>query len=135
MSQTAAGLPFSEAEKVDIRRFCGYPAYGAGPAGFQGFRFFQAYGLLEFRMNNLAPAEYATVRGVYLAELRVLEAQIPASAANLDTESAGPWVHNPKELAEREALFRTWRLALCGFLGLPPGPALGGSALGLALIV
>ncbi len=135
MSQSAASLPFTDAEKVDIRRFCGYPVYGAGPAGFQGYRFFQAYGLLEFRMNNLAPAEYATARAVYLAALRALEAEIPASANDLDTAEAGPWVRNPKELEERKALFRTWRLALCGFLGLPPGPALGGDALGRALII
>ena len=27
-------IPFADAEKTDIRRFCGYPAYGAGPSGF-----------------------------------------------------------------------------------------------------
>ena len=42
---------FTDAEKTDIRRHCGYPAYGAGAAGFQAWRFYQAYGLLEYRIN------------------------------------------------------------------------------------
>ena len=55
-----------------MRRFCGYPAYGAGPAGFQGWRFFQAYGLLEYRLNNLDPTEVTVVQ-TYLGTLRGLE--------------------------------------------------------------
>ena len=52
---------FLDSEKTDIRRFCGYPAYGATQSGFQSWRFFQAYGLLEFRLNNLSVAEVAVV--------------------------------------------------------------------------
>jgi hypothetical protein len=62
---------FNDAQKTDIRRFCGYPAYGAGGAGFSSWRFFQAYGTLEYRMNNLAPAEIA-VTLQYLATLATL---------------------------------------------------------------
>ncbi len=51
-------MAFTDAEKTDIRRFCGYPAYGAGAAGFQSWRFYQAYGMLEYRMNNLSAAEH-----------------------------------------------------------------------------
>ena len=36
----------SNSERVDVRRFCGYPAYGAGSSGFQSWRFFEAYGTL-----------------------------------------------------------------------------------------
>jgi hypothetical protein len=32
-------MAFTDAEKTDIRRYCGYPAYGAGAAGNMGWRF------------------------------------------------------------------------------------------------
>ena len=133
MSASALAAPFSDAEKTDIRRFCGYPAYGAGAAGFQSWRFFQAYGTLEYRLNNLAPAEYAVIRSIYLAQLYPLESAIPAAGGNLDTASAAVWTHNSEEVHQREELFDDWRRRLCGFLGLPPGPAL--SYGGIALIV
>ncbi len=52
---------FTDAQLTDIRRFCGYPAYGGSPSGFQSWRFFQAYGLLEYRLQNLSPAEQQVV--------------------------------------------------------------------------
>ncbi len=113
---------FSEADKVDVRRFCWFPAYGAGASGFQGWRFFQAYGLLEYRLNNLSPAEVAVVQSTFLTNLRALEPAIVAAAGNLSTEAAGPWTHNKAEVADRTALFDAWRLRLCGFIGVPPGP-------------
>ncbi len=123
---------FSDAQKADIRRFCGYPAYGAGAAGFNSWRFFQAYGTLEYRLNNLAPAEMAVVLQ-YVSTLAALEAAIPPTSDNLDTESATAWTHNANELRDRMALFDNWRRRLCGFLGLPPGPALGQP--GVSLVV
>jgi hypothetical protein len=121
MSGTATAL--ADADKVDTRRFCGYPAFGAEPGGFTGWRFFQAYGLLEFRMNNLSSSEVAVVQG-YLTTLRSLESGVPNSAANLDTESAAVWTHNPNEVRDRTSLFDDWRGRLCAFLGVPPGPGL-----------
>lgn len=129
-----SGTPgsFSDAQKVDIRRFCGYPAYGAGASGFQSWRFFQAYGTLEYRLNNLAPAELAIVLQ-YLDALYALEVAIPGTSSNLDTDAAATWQHNTNELRDRAALFDAWRRRLCGFLGLPPGPSLDSS--GITLIV
>lgn len=117
-------MAFSASERTDIRRHCGYPAYGVGASGFQGWRFFQAYGLLEYRVQNLAAAEEAVVRG-YLVQLASLEVDIPATAARLDTEQAAVWTRNPQETRDRAALFDDWRRRLCGFLGIPAGPALG----------
>ncbi len=131
MSGTAP-TAFTDAQKVDIRRFCGYPAYGAGAAGFNSWRFFQAYGTLEYRMNNLAPAEIA-VTLQYLSTLATLEAAIPPTSANLDTESAAAWTHNDNETRDRTVLFDSWRRRLCGFLGIPPGPALADA--GVTLVV
>ncbi|OYV35395.1 MAG: hypothetical protein B7Z81_08755 [Acidocella sp. 20-61-6] len=119
----SAATAFSEGQKADVRRFCGYPAYGAGAAGFESWRFFQAYGTLEYRMNNLAAAEVA-VTLQYLSTLAALEAAIPPTSENLDTESAAAWTHNADELRDRTRLFDSWRRRLCGFLGVPPGPAL-----------
>ncbi len=48
---------FSDVERTDVRRFCGYPAYGAGAAGNMGWRFYTAYGALEYRLSNLSAAE------------------------------------------------------------------------------
>jgi hypothetical protein len=115
---------FTEAEKVDVRRFCGYPAYGAGPSGFQGWRFFQAFGLLEFRLNNLDPTEETVVRTIYLQQLYPLELGIAGAAANLDTDQAAVWKHNRDEVAHRDQLFANWRAKLCRFLGVPLGDAL-----------
>jgi hypothetical protein len=125
--------PFSDAEKVDIRRFCGYPAYGGTPSGFQSWRYFQVYGLLEFRLNNLAPAEAQTVR-YYVGTLYGLESGVPGAGANLDTDQAAVWRHNQAEVRDRTALFDDWRRRLCGFLGLPPGPDLArGNTVGLVV--
>ncbi len=131
MSDTVAVL-FTDAQKADIRRFCGYPAYGAGDAGLSSWRFFQAYGTLEFRLNNLAPAETAVVLQ-YISTLATIEAAIPGTSDNLDTESAAAWTHNADELRDRTNLFDNWRRRLCGFLGVPPGPGL--SQAGVRLVV
>jgi hypothetical protein len=131
MSGTMAAS-FSDAQKADIRRFCGYPAYGAGAAGFDSWRFFQSFGTLEYRLNNLAPAEVA-VTLQYISTLATLEAAIPPSSDNLDTESAAAWTHNQSEADDRAKLFDGWRRRLCGFLGVPPGPAL--AAAGISLVV
>jgi len=116
-------MPFTDAEKTDIRRFCGYPAYGAAPSGMQTWRFYQSYGLLEFRMNNLSDEELAVARR-YLATLASLEVAIPGAAGNLDTDQAAVWMHNRDEVRDRTKLFEDWRRRLCAFFGIPPGHAL-----------
>lgn len=130
MSGTMAG--FTDAQKADIRRFCGYPAYGVGSAGFNSWRFFQAFGTLEYRLNNLAVAEVAVVLQ-YISTLATIETAIPGTSDNLDTESAAAWTHNADEMKDRTNLFDNWRRRLCGFLGVPPGPALGQA--GVQLVV
>ena len=118
---------FSDAERTDVRRFCGYPAYGAGAAGNMGWRFYTAYGALEYRMTNLSVAEEAVVRQ-QLATLRLLECAVPASGETLDTERAAVWTRNPDEVAERLHLLDEWRRRLCQFLGVPPGEGLVASS-------
>lgn len=133
---TTAPAPLTDAERVDARRFCGYPVYGPGASGFVGYRFFQAYGMLEYRLTNLAPAELTVVR-TYLLQLAPLETGILGAAANLDTAQAAVWTRNASEVRDRERLYDGWRRRLCGFLGVPPGPACepgtGGRDIGLVV--
>jgi len=114
----------TDQQKTDVRRFCGYPAYGAAPAGNAGWRFYTAYGLLEYRMNNLSPAEIV-VAASYLATLLQLEMAVPQASENLDTDSAASWKHNPNEVSDRLRLLDEWRRRLCGFFGVVAGDGLG----------
>ena len=123
----------SDAERTDARRFCGYPAYGASPSGNTGWRFYQSYGALEYRLINLSDSELVVIRQL-IATLRSFEAAIPAAADNLDTAAAAVWTHNPSELQDRQRLERDWGRRLCSFLGVPPGPGLQNSV-SIALIV
>jgi hypothetical protein len=115
--------PLTDAEKVDIRRFCGYPAHGAAPAAMQSWRYLQVYGLLEFRMTNFSDSEMVIARR-YLGNLTVLEMAVPGTSDNLDTDQASIWTRNKDELKDRIRLFDEWRRRLCGFVGVPSGPAL-----------
>jgi hypothetical protein len=109
--------------KTDVRRFCGYPAYGAAPEGNMGWRFFTAYGALEYRMNNLSPDEEAVVYAS-VATLRQLEQAVPCASDNLDSDGAASWTHNRNEVADRLRLLDSWQRRLCAFLGVPPGEGL-----------
>jgi hypothetical protein len=117
-------MPFTDSELTDLRRHCGYPAYGIGNGGFSNWRFYQAYGLLEYRLQRLSGAEEGIAR-IYIATLATLERAVTESSATLDTDSAAAWVRNAREVADRTRLFDDWRRRLCGFLGIPAGPALG----------
>jgi hypothetical protein len=125
-------MAFSDVQKTEIRRHCGFPAYGAGASGFQGWRFFQAYGLLEYRLTNLAATEEAVVIN-YLGTLATLEGAVTDAGSRLDTAQAAVWTRNPAELRERAGLFDDWRRRLCAFLGVPPGPGLGDGRLTLVV--
>ena len=122
----------SDAEKTDIRRYCGYPVYGNAAEGSLGWRFYQSYGLLEFRMLHLSAAEEAVARS-QLANLAKLDSALASAGDNLDTAQAASWTRNKSEPIDRARLLDELRRRLCGFLGVPPGPALGSP--GLALIV
>ena len=113
----------TDGEKIDTRRHCGYPAYGGTLGGFSSWRFYQAFGLLEYRIANLADGEVNVVRK-YLVTLAGLEDAIPRAAGNLDTNQAAVWSRNENECRDREKLYDGWRTRLCAFLGIPPVPGL-----------
>ena len=98
-------MAFTDAEKTDIRRFCGYGAYGGGtPNPASGYRFSTQYGILEYKMNNLSVSEEVVVRTTYLVNLATLETAIFGISANLDTAQAAVWTHNKNEQRDRENL-------------------------------
>lgn len=121
ISLSAAAL--TDAEKADVRRFMGYPAYGSSAQNAGTFVFSLRYKAMEFRLVNARPEELQTIR-LFLSKLYTLEAAIWSASDNLDTDRAAVWTHNKNEVRDRTALFRQTRRDLCGFLGLPPGPGL-----------
>jgi hypothetical protein len=98
----------------------------------QSWRFFQGYGLLEFRLTNLSDSEITIARR-YLGNLAVIELAVPAASDNLDTDQASIWTRNKNELTDRLRLFDEWRRRLCGFLGVPTGPALSSGTASLTV--
>lgn len=114
---------FTNAEMVAIRKFCGYGAKTASSLTFYG-----GYGEMEYRLTNMLEEEEAQVRDVYLANLQTLEDAILTAGANMGTNKVAVWERNSNEMAEREALYGSLRRRLCGFIGVEPGPALGGGS-------
>lgn len=111
-------MSFSEGEKVDIRRFCGYPVFGATTEYAFGYRYFGFYGLLEFRLNHLKPEEEVIIREM-VADLKNLYADIYSARDNLDTDRAAVWYHNRQEVDHRTDLYERRRRTLCDTLGIP----------------
>lgn len=123
---TVAASPLTEAEKNDVRRFCGYPAKPADGTGGAIFFYVRTYQVLENAILWVTDASVATVR-TYLTQLNTLEAAVWGASANLDTDQAAVWRHNRNEVRDRRDLFNGLRRDLCGLLSVPPGPALTGA--------
>ena len=119
---------FTDAQLVDIRRFCGYPALGDGNVVFPYPWMVKKYLALEYRLQHISASEGAVVVNTYLTNLYTLESAIPSTSANLDTDQAAVWTHNKNEQIDRDRLFDSWRARLCNFLGVPKGPNFGGSS-------
>lgn len=126
-------MALTDAERTDARRFCGYPAFGASPSGNAGWRFYQSYGALEYRLANLSDAELAVVRR-FLAALAALEQAVPSAGDAMDTDHAAVWTRNRTEAQDRMRLLENWSRRLCAFIGVPPGPGIAGQN-SVALVV
>lgn len=119
---------FTDAQLVDIRRFCGYPVFGSGAVAFPAPWLMRNYMALEYKLQNISSNEANVVINTYLTNLTALESAIPGTGANLDTDAAAVWTHNKNEQRDRERLFDSWRVRLCQFLGVPRGPNFGSKA-------
>jgi hypothetical protein len=129
----------SDAQMTDARRFAGYAAPGTTvQVNANTDTVFVQHGVVTMslytRLTSLSATEEAVLIGTYLANLNSLEAAIPLSGDNLDTETAAVWRHNANEVRDRLALLAQWSLRMCVFLGVAPGPGLqGGPGLGSAV--
>ena len=117
---------FTDQQKIDVRRFCGYLAYGTGAVVFPYPWIMRQYQALEYRLDNLTANEITVVTTTYLATLYVLENALETMGATLNVDTAAVFKRNPREMQERTALFNYWRTRLCGFMGVPPGDDFAG---------
>jgi len=115
---------FTDQQKISIRRYCGYMAFGSVPVPNFAWRYSVQYGDLEFRINNLSSDEEDQVINYFLPNLQDLENDIPQVRTNVDTDRAAVWYRNKNELKERWELFNSVRRYLCDFIGCDYGPAL-----------
>ncbi len=128
--------PFTDQQKVDIRRFCGFPPYGEGTVVFPYPWIMRQYLALEYYLSQACTQDEGnTIVTVYLAQLYVLQPAIGFAGANLDTDKAGPWTHNKNEVRDRIRLYTFWRLQLCQMIGIEPGPYLRASSGNIEMVV
>ncbi|MCH4091554.1 hypothetical protein [Acetobacter sp.] len=110
----------SETEKVNVRRYCWYPARGNSHVS-GSWLYFSHYGILEHRLCNFSNEEIKIIR-IMLSNLSILEKGPISSADNLDTYKAAVWTHNKNEFSDRVNLFKQQRLELVKFIGIDVGP-------------
>lgn len=89
-------MAFTDEQKVAIRRYCGYPAFGNVPIPNFAWRYSTQYGDLEFRIDNLSDDEANEVIDYFLPNLALLETDIPATRTNVDTDRAAIWYRNKR---------------------------------------
>lgn len=124
MSGAIQYITLTEQQKTDIRDFCGFPAYGDGDVVFPAPWIMRQYIALEYRMNHLSVTDGYRLVNTYLANLYALESAIPAASATLNVDTAAVFKRNANEVKERERLFTYWRLRLCKFMDIKPGPGI-----------
>lgn len=119
-------MALSDANLVDVRRWLGFATLNGNEPDWV-FSNVSTYGQVSLtnKLLNITAAEEATLIAQYLTPLASLEAALLAASDNLDTDSAGPFKQDALEVPKRTALYNKWRRDMAGFLGFPPGPALG----------
>jgi hypothetical protein len=113
MSGTTSG-PLSSAEIVAVRRYCGYPPPSAAVQPDP----------ITVALAPLTQDYIDVIRNSFLANLYLLESDIPATRAKLSIDEAAVFKRNSSEVKEREGIYRATRLALCGAIGIFSGPFL-----------
>jgi hypothetical protein len=119
----------TDAQKVDARRWMGYPTLNGNFPDtiytISANRFQPLVSITE-KLANLTDGEESVLIEKFLTPLESLEAAILTVSDNLDTNVAAVWQRNTNEQADRERLFDSVRRRMCAFLGFKPGPELGG---------
>lgn len=124
----------TDAQLTDVRRYMGYQLAGTtmqitNDQDLVYGQFGMVVMSLHQRLTSLSASEEAVLINTYLTNLAALESAIPTTSDNLDTDQAAVWKHNARELADRSALFDSWRRRMCGFIGFAPGPGLGSGSI------
>lgn len=113
--------------KASVRRHLEYPvvglittspAGGALASGFIGYRFFQAYGRLEFKLNNLDPVEESILLGNAIAAVALIGPQ-PNAGDTVSVTLSGGNIASPQTVtatAPAPATGVDARLTLCNLL-------------------
>ena len=114
-------MPLSAADALDVRRFAGYPLVSS--LIYQGLEVQGGSVSLDIVLARLDDPSTVVVQAM-LANLRLLDADLPAMRDDLDLKKAAVYERNPLEMAEREALLLLMRRRLCSLLGIAPGPGL-----------
>lgn len=130
-------MAFSDQEKVDIRRFCGFPVHGQGNATTMfAYVYYQKYLILEGRLLYMTTQEENVIRTVFLANLYQLEAAVLTASDNLDTDVAAVWKHNKYEVRDRTRLFNWERRRLLAMIfQVDDMPMNAGATANLSMIV
>lgn len=112
--------------KVNIRRHLGYPLAGLeqiSPAGGtlasanNAYRFFQSYGQLEYRMNQLAPSEEAVLTGSPYGAVGFNNANTPIEAGTIIRVTiTSPQFNSSPVLLEYTVQSTDNLLSICGAL-------------------
>lgn len=110
----------TDAQKVALRRYIGFPLFGNQLSPGFGYRYYQQYLLVEYRFNNMSEEEEAVITDTYLPNLTQLEQDIYQVRTNSDTARAAVWYRNGLELAERVNNYNWWRQQLAFFFGVEP---------------
>jgi hypothetical protein len=114
-------MALSDRQKADCQRWMGYGL--TDRIGYGRVVPVEPLGLEE-ALASLTADEEAIITERFLDLLPDLEQGVLDAAVNLDTQVAGPWTANPREVAQRKGLYNSLRRELCAFLGFAPGPSL-----------
>jgi hypothetical protein len=123
----------TDAQKDDIRRHCGFPVFGNGisasPPSF-GYRYYDWYLIIEYRMNNLSTNQELLLTTVYIPNCTAALNAIQTASTNLDTDRAAVWYHNKYEVRDRFNLYKLQCQLLIQFMGAEsPGNLINGMRL------
>jgi hypothetical protein len=124
-------MALTDRQKADTQRWMGYGITAHVSYGTHAQ--YEPLGLDEV-LDELTATQEELLVTVYLDVLAILEPAVVSAADNLDTLKAGPWEANPREMAQRQDLYRGKCRELCGFLGFEPGPNLGPGGNSIAIV-
>jgi hypothetical protein len=140
-------MPLTATQKTEIRRHLKYPVIGLVrtgqpgggtlASGFAGYRFFQAYGALEYKMNNMAADEEARLIGGALGAIAIV-GNPPNPGDSITVVFSGGGLGSPQTITATYPTptppgdGRLWFANQLAALALGNAPMIGAGMIGLA---